>query len=122
LLGISVDGSVIVTDSPNFTLVGSVVTGRVVVTAGNNITILDNTVFGSAVRVEGATGDVVVSNNVVTRGSIVARDNVSAQFPDDADSVLIYSNTVGGDIQCRNNEFELASKNIAGGKIFCEGQ
>lgn len=122
VLGISVDGSVIVTDSPNFTLLGSVVTGRVFVTDGNNITILDSTVFGPAIRVEGATGDVVLSNNIVTSGNIVARNNVSASFPDDADSVLIYSNTVGGDIRCRNNEFELASKNIAGGKINCDGQ
>lgn len=122
LIGISVDGSVFVTNSPSFTMLGSVVTGRVVVTGGNNTAILDNTVFGQTIRVEGAIGDVVLSNNIVTSGNIAARDNVSASFPDDADSVLIYSNTVGGNIWCRNNEFELASKNIAGGEISCDGQ
>ena len=124
ILDTIVIGDVIVNSTIRFFMKSSRVLGRIEVRGGEDTAIVETTVSDGTlpdrIVVQGASGDTLLSNNVLAGdGNMVVSDNLG-----EGAEVLIYSNEVGGDIRCQNNEpgAELALANIAGGTITCIGQ
>jgi len=129
LINVVVEGSVLVTnditqcgaEGCQFSMLGSEVNGRVRVSGASFAIIMDSRVFARGIQVAGVTGDVLVANNIVAgRGNLVVRDNFT-EFGG-VQQVVVYDNTVGGNIRCRNNNGFLEDKNFAGGTIDCTGE
>lgn len=115
-----VNGNVYVTNSARFFMHGSRVFGKVTIIGGEDTGLVENLVVGR-VLVRNGTGDVLLSNNILT-GTTDPSDMVVKNNAGSDTEVLIYGNNVSGNLQCEGNTVELATANVVDGQINCTGQ